>query len=1062
MAAQSMSTLGSFYDALFELSAKEGAKRGVNAVPDLVPSAVSDNIADGIITTVSGLTGMDSIAAELHKKAGASLGLKAGLGTNLYRGIVYDNPLNAKKLSVEFKDNEGMSLYDNPARSTTYTMSLNVNPTNVNAVLLDSNGFADGLVDSYWESRDLIQKVNVIKFLGGEEKRTVAGNSFVKNRIINKLDNDIAAAVAVAEQSHIDSAGFENNDFRVKHATIEDSKEQYIEKHKSQKAKDKDLRQDQAKAAFEEGKREGSLSTAMGMFAGIMDSDEREEFADFYQKKMKKKIQEEYNNSIKGTTYVKNIDEVFNQIVGSIDGSEAKLFDPATNMGKGDLLQHSYLKVLGDLHLDNSLSPTLRKNLSQLNKGIVDTGKFTSMLQSYSKGVGSTKDTSHMVSLGINELRNTQLGRPLTRREQQKIRALEFARDGLENIQVETNFRYRIANAGAYALYRWKTLPAIDKVFTPFNMLTGKTWLDMANLSGGITGRGTVGISYAGQSYSLPGSNEKYTKNRWGIKTNYKRSEKFKKEYSVLAKELRKLRRDKKGLYKNGNPDRVKLDKLEKRIKILEKKKLELAEKEHSERDERVKGSGLARPITVIDHKANFMQKGFYSLYVYSPGAWWGGLANGDTFQRMFHIGTGFGRYSSEEHREKWKWSARFADKVLSSKAYHKFMKINGTITWIRDAPLRLINKASEAIKKKLKMAFIKLMKKLLTEAVYDAIAVFTAGASKVVQITYAILNFVTFGELDKVAKATMKIIMQIFVGAIGGIIVMTVFGLDSLFNSGSPSVIADNIGNGATFAPDPSYHPRLAEIPDRPVDESEDGVGVNCQNGVVITPTARVEPVFSPVLHTVQDSTGHGIDVSHWDNSIKWRSVKGNGVNFAIMKATEGTGFQDSKFKYNYKESKKAGVKRSAYHFFRPNIDGYSQANYFLNKIYKDGKKDFGDIVFAVDIEMTDYLDMSCGTELGADNLKAFLDQVRDMTGVVPMIYTNAGQWDSVVGSPSWGGDTYPLWIAHWNQTGPTNLPPGWSDWLVWQCADDGQVSGINGNVDLNVWKTGSPHCWN
>ncbi len=36
------------------------------------------------------------------------------------------------------------------------------------------------------------------------------------------------------------------------------------------------------------------------------------------------------------------------------------------------------------------------------------------------------------------------------------------------------------------------------------------------------------------------------------------------------------------------------------------------------------------------------------------------------------------------------------------------------------------------------------------------------------------------------------------------------------------------------------------------------------------------------------------GVDVSHWQGSINWSRVKSDGVKFAFMKATEGTGYSD------------------------------------------------------------------------------------------------------------------------------------------------------------------------
>lgn len=39
-----------------------------------------------------------------------------------------------------------------------------------------------------------------------------------------------------------------------------------------------------------------------------------------------------------------------------------------------------------------------------------------------------------------------------------------------------------------------------------------------------------------------------------------------------------------------------------------------------------------------------------------------------------------------------------------------------------------------------------------------------------------------------------------------------------------------------------------------------------------------------------VKRANPQGIDVSHWQGTINWNTVKANGVSFVYIKATEGT----------------------------------------------------------------------------------------------------------------------------------------------------------------------------
>ncbi|MCA9165800.1 MAG: hypothetical protein KDA62_22590, partial [Planctomycetales bacterium] len=64
------------------------------------------------------------------------------------------------------------------------------------------------------------------------------------------------------------------------------------------------------------------------------------------------------------------------------------------------------------------------------------------------------------------------------------------------------------------------------------------------------------------------------------------------------------------------------------------------------------------------------------------------------------------------------------------------------------------------------------------------------------------------------------------------------------------------------------------------------------------------------------------GIDVSHWQGTINWNDVANSGIEFAFIKASEGTDFVDARFQYNISNSLTAGILSGAYHFARPDID--------------------------------------------------------------------------------------------------------------------------------------------
>src|SRR4029079_18299895 len=92
--------------------------------------------------------------------------------------------------------------------------------------------------------------------------------------------------------------------------------------------------------------------------------------------------------------------------------------------------------------------------------------------------------------------------------------------------------------------------------------------------------------------------------------------------------------------------------------------------------------------------------------------------------------------------------------------------------------------------------------------------------------------------------------------------------------------------------------------------------------------------------------SVVYGVDVSGYQgSSINWNSVKAAGKQFAVAKATEGTGFTDSSFAHHWPGMRARRGMRGAYHFFRPSIDGAAQADHFVDVINAHGGLAAGDL---------------------------------------------------------------------------------------------------------------------
>jgi lysozyme len=187
-----------------------------------------------------------------------------------------------------------------------------------------------------------------------------------------------------------------------------------------------------------------------------------------------------------------------------------------------------------------------------------------------------------------------------------------------------------------------------------------------------------------------------------------------------------------------------------------------------------------------------------------------------------------------------------------------------------------------------------------------------------------------------------------------------------------------------------------------------------------------------------------HGIDVSKYQNSIDWESVKdmkvGNvQLSFAFIKATEGLGNEDAYFRRNWKKAKDAGLARGAYHFFLATKSGKAQAENFINSVELEP----GDLPPVLDIEQT----YGISADRLRERAREWLQTIQDYYHVQPIIYTNVDFYKQYLKDDF---DGYPLWVAHYLQK---ERPSIYRAWAFWQHSESGRVDGILTKVDFDVF---------
>ncbi|MCS6929396.1 MAG: glycoside hydrolase family 25 protein [Saprospiraceae bacterium] len=194
------------------------------------------------------------------------------------------------------------------------------------------------------------------------------------------------------------------------------------------------------------------------------------------------------------------------------------------------------------------------------------------------------------------------------------------------------------------------------------------------------------------------------------------------------------------------------------------------------------------------------------------------------------------------------------------------------------------------------------------------------------------------------------------------------------------------------------------------------------------------------------------GIDISHHQRRIDWqRLVENSELHFVFVKATEGGDFVDTLFAENWAILRQMGIRRGAYHYFRPNRDGVLQAQHFLKATHFEP----GDLAPVLDLETTDGLH----PDIVRREALEWLDYVERTLHIRPIVYTNLNFYERHLAGYF---EDYPLWIARYAEGLPQLRTHRWH---FWQFTEKGRLPGIPRPVDLNVFR-GTPSmlerlCW-
>lgn len=215
----------------------------------------------------------------------------------------------------------------------------------------------------------------------------------------------------------------------------------------------------------------------------------------------------------------------------------------------------------------------------------------------------------------------------------------------------------------------------------------------------------------------------------------------------------------------------------------------------------------------------------------------------------------------------------------------------------------------------------------------------------------------------------------------------------------------------------------------------------LSCLVATLLLPTTGfAKTVVCPGADTLP-----GIDVSYWQGTIDWAKVKTSGKKYVIMRAAHALAV-DTKFDANWKGCHDQGLHCGVYQFFEPDIDPVKQADVMIAKM---GTLKAGDLPPVIDVESVGNPKVSQAALATA--VGKWIDHVKAVTGRNPIIYTGAYFWEGNVNSSAYVSS--PLWHAQYCSNCCPNIASPWKKWYFWQYSSTGSVSGITGNVDMDLW---------
>lgn len=189
------------------------------------------------------------------------------------------------------------------------------------------------------------------------------------------------------------------------------------------------------------------------------------------------------------------------------------------------------------------------------------------------------------------------------------------------------------------------------------------------------------------------------------------------------------------------------------------------------------------------------------------------------------------------------------------------------------------------------------------------------------------------------------------------------------------------------------------------------------------------------------------GVDVSSYQGAIDWPVLAAQGIDFAFIKATEGSGLVDNRFAYNWRQANRTGLLVGAYHFLSYDSAAATQAQNFIDTVPVTP----GMLPPVIDVEFYGgYYNDPPPKELVQPLLDELLALLEAHYGLKPILYVTTTSYGLYIQG---GYDEHLIWAR--SMVGQPQLDDGRA-WDFWQYSNRGRLDGYDGDerfIDLNVY---------